>query len=392
MPARPLHALWARRDAPPLEWFIGAGRRRARHELRGAADPPGRRRGLRARPHPAAPPRAVQRGHAGLPGPDPPGPRAGRLGPHRLRLRGRRGGRGVRAPTRPGCASSTPASPTCRVAGRGGGRRGPAAPPAAGRRALLPGRRDGRAPQGPAGPGAGLRRAWPRATRRRPGPGRAAGLGRGGAGRGHRRVAGAGRIVRTGWVAQPDLAALLARASRPGLSVALRGVRLPAAAGHAAGVPVVATRAGSLPEVLGDGALLVEPGDTTGWPRRWTPAWATRRSAAASSPPVRPGRPATRGSAVARGSRRSTATRPARPVAERAAPSVLLAVEQLRRRVPAASAPTPAASSAAWPSAPPEGDGGRGDAAGQPGAAGGADDPLAAFGRPVRHVAAAGPL
>jgi glycosyltransferase involved in cell wall biosynthesis len=31
-----------------------------------------------------------------------------------------------------------------------------------------------------------------------------------------------------------------------------------------AGVPVVATRAGSLPEVLGDGALLVEPGDTDG--------------------------------------------------------------------------------------------------------------------------------
>ena len=28
-----------------------------------------------------------------------------------------------------------------------------------------------------------------------------------------------------------------------------------------AGVPVVATRAGSLPEVLGNGALMVEPGD-----------------------------------------------------------------------------------------------------------------------------------
>jgi len=31
-----------------------------------------------------------------------------------------------------------------------------------------------------------------------------------------------------------------------------------------AGVPVVATRAGSLPEVLGDGALLVDPGDHDG--------------------------------------------------------------------------------------------------------------------------------
>jgi glycosyltransferase involved in cell wall biosynthesis len=29
-----------------------------------------------------------------------------------------------------------------------------------------------------------------------------------------------------------------------------------------AGVPVVATRAGSVPEVVGDGALLVDPGDT----------------------------------------------------------------------------------------------------------------------------------
>ena len=30
------------------------------------------------------------------------------------------------------------------------------------------------------------------------------------------------------------------------------------------GVPVVATRGGSLPEVLGDGALLVDPGDHDG--------------------------------------------------------------------------------------------------------------------------------
>ena len=32
----------------------------------------------------------------------------------------------------------------------------------------------------------------------------------------------------------------------------------------AAGVPVVATRAGSLPEVLGDGAVLVDVGDDDG--------------------------------------------------------------------------------------------------------------------------------
>jgi glycosyltransferase involved in cell wall biosynthesis len=69
------------------------------------------------------------------------------------------------------------------------------------------------------------------------------------------------RIVRTGWVTQPDLAALLARASVLAYPSLYEGFGFPPLQAMQAGVPVVATRAGSLPEVLGDAAALVEPGD-----------------------------------------------------------------------------------------------------------------------------------
>ena len=72
------------------------------------------------------------------------------------------------------------------------------------------------------------------------------------------------RIVRTGWVEQPDLAALLSRASLLAFPSLYEGFGLPPLEAMRAGVPVVATRAGSLPEVLGDGALLVEVGDHDG--------------------------------------------------------------------------------------------------------------------------------
>ena len=80
-------------------------------------------------------------------------------------------------------------------------------------------------------------------------------------------IAGAmarGRIVRTGWVTQPDLAALLARASVLAYPSLYEGFGFPPLQAMRAGVPVVATRAGSLPEVLGDAAVLVEPGDHDG--------------------------------------------------------------------------------------------------------------------------------
>ncbi len=69
------------------------------------------------------------------------------------------------------------------------------------------------------------------------------------------------RIVRTGWVEDRDLAALLERATVLAYPSLYEGFGFPPLQAMRAGVPVVATRAGSLPEVLGSGALLVEPGD-----------------------------------------------------------------------------------------------------------------------------------
>jgi glycosyltransferase involved in cell wall biosynthesis len=72
------------------------------------------------------------------------------------------------------------------------------------------------------------------------------------------------RIVRTGWVEQDDLAALLSRATVLAYPSFYEGFGFPPLQAMRAGVPVVATRAGSLPEVLGDGAVLVDPGDHNG--------------------------------------------------------------------------------------------------------------------------------
>jgi len=72
------------------------------------------------------------------------------------------------------------------------------------------------------------------------------------------------RIVRTGWVEEPDLAALLSRASLLAFPSLYEGFGFPPLQAMRAGVPVVATRAGSLPEVLGDGALLVDVADHDG--------------------------------------------------------------------------------------------------------------------------------
>ena len=69
------------------------------------------------------------------------------------------------------------------------------------------------------------------------------------------------RIVRTGWVDDADLAALLSRATVLAFPSLYEGFGFPPLQAMRAGVPVVATGAGSLPEVLGDAALLVEPRD-----------------------------------------------------------------------------------------------------------------------------------
>ncbi len=72
------------------------------------------------------------------------------------------------------------------------------------------------------------------------------------------------RIVRTGWTAPSDLAVLLARASVLAYPSLYEGFGFPPLQAMRAGVPVVATRAGSLPEVLGNAALLVDAGDHDG--------------------------------------------------------------------------------------------------------------------------------
>jgi glycosyltransferase involved in cell wall biosynthesis len=69
------------------------------------------------------------------------------------------------------------------------------------------------------------------------------------------------RIVRTGWVSDAELAALLRRAAVLAYPSVYEGFGFPPLQAMAAGVPVVATRAGSLPEVLGDAAALIDVGD-----------------------------------------------------------------------------------------------------------------------------------
>jgi glycosyltransferase involved in cell wall biosynthesis len=72
------------------------------------------------------------------------------------------------------------------------------------------------------------------------------------------------RIARTGWVEPFELAALLRGAHVLAYPSRYEGFGFPPLQAMRAGVPVVATGVGSLPEVLGDGALLVEPGDQDG--------------------------------------------------------------------------------------------------------------------------------
>jgi glycosyltransferase involved in cell wall biosynthesis len=74
----------------------------------------------------------------------------------------------------------------------------------------------------------------------------------------------AARVVRTGWLEPTVLAALLQQATVLAFPSLYEGFGFPPLEAMAAGVPVVATRAGSLPEVLGDGAVLIDVGDDDG--------------------------------------------------------------------------------------------------------------------------------
>jgi glycosyltransferase involved in cell wall biosynthesis len=69
------------------------------------------------------------------------------------------------------------------------------------------------------------------------------------------------RIVRLGWVEEADRAGLLAGARVLAYPSRYEGFGFPPLEAMAAGVPVVTTTAGALPEVLGDAATLVPVGD-----------------------------------------------------------------------------------------------------------------------------------
>lgn len=69
------------------------------------------------------------------------------------------------------------------------------------------------------------------------------------------------RVVTTGWVDDATVAGLLSAAAVLAYPSRYEGFGFPPLQAMAAGIPVVATTAGSLPEVLGEAALLVPPGD-----------------------------------------------------------------------------------------------------------------------------------
>jgi glycosyltransferase involved in cell wall biosynthesis len=67
------------------------------------------------------------------------------------------------------------------------------------------------------------------------------------------------RVVVPGRVPPSQLAAVMKRAAAVVVPSTYEGFGLPVLEGMACGVPVVAARAGALPEVAGDGAVLVAP-------------------------------------------------------------------------------------------------------------------------------------
>jgi glycosyltransferase involved in cell wall biosynthesis len=69
------------------------------------------------------------------------------------------------------------------------------------------------------------------------------------------------RVIFTGWVPEEDKLALLSGATAFVFPSLYEGFGLPAAEALACGTPVIASNRSSLPEVVGEGGILVEPTD-----------------------------------------------------------------------------------------------------------------------------------
>jgi glycosyltransferase involved in cell wall biosynthesis len=263
MPARPLHALWARRDGPPLEWFIGPA-----DVVHGTnfVVPPTRRAAAVASVHDLTPLR-----HPELCDP-------ATLAYPELIRRALRRGAWVHADSAFVAGEVTEAFGAdprrVRVVHPGV----PALPPVSEadaqdvlRRIVPPGTSRYCLAVGTAEPRKdlpGLVRAFGTVAASHPdvslvlaGP---PGWGESALEEAVADSPAAGRIVRTGWVEDRVLAALLSRAAVLAYPSLYEGFGFPPLQAMRAGVPVVATRTGSVPEVVGDGALLVDPGDTDG--------------------------------------------------------------------------------------------------------------------------------
>jgi glycosyltransferase involved in cell wall biosynthesis len=70
-----------------------------------------------------------------------------------------------------------------------------------------------------------------------------------------------GRVQFLDWVPEDDLAALYAAADLVVVPSLVEGFGLPALEAMASGTPVLAANSSSLPEVIGDAGLLVDPSD-----------------------------------------------------------------------------------------------------------------------------------
>ena len=370
MPARPLHALWARRDAPPLEWFIGATD--VVHGTNFVVPPTGRAAAV-VSVHDLTPlhhPELCNEATLAYPGLIRRALRPGRLGPHRLGVRGRRGGGGLRRRPRPASASSTPAFPTCRSPPTRMPRRccGGSSRPASGGSAWPSGRPSrARTCPGWCAPSA----RWPTATPtwRSSWPARPAGARRRWtaavavlAGPGQDRAHGLGRGSPTWPRCCPGPACWpTPRSTRGSASRRCR----PCGPGCRWWRPGPAR----CPRCSATAPLLVEPGDHDGLVDGARPLPGRRGAArAASLPRARRGRPAYSWERCGDGLEALYRDAAAGAWLSGAPPSVLLAVEQLRRRVPGGIGAYARGLLGGLAAVAAEGDGGRRDAPGQPAA------------------------